>query len=99
MIELENLTRTVFHFPVYERGPAPENRPKARGALREVRRIKLGDVADRQLPDGHARDDRFTPAPVVRLTDEQYKALGERNLKLIDALVKRGDIVKRELAA
>lgn len=44
---------------------------------------------------------RYTPAPVVHFSDEQYKALGKANERKIDDLVARGelrrDVVKRKV--
>lgn len=98
-IELENHSRVVYHFPIWERAKPPETRPNQLGRMRETGRVKLGDAADRTLPEGVVRDDKRTPNPIVRLTEAQYKALGARNHKLIDALVARGEIVKREVEA
>lgn len=93
MIEIENLTRAKFHFPIIERRtpPAGSKRP---GPLVETGRIVIGDRADRDVPAGE-RDPKTRPSPIVRLSEEEWTRLGERNQKAIEALVEKGALVKR----
>jgi len=83
-IELENQTRGVLHFPTVKDG-------------KETGRLVLGDAADK-LVDG-PRDEKMQPNPVQRLTEAQWAALGERNLRALNALIARGDVQRRDLAA
>ena len=95
MIELENRTRSVFHFPVVKRMPPPEG-VSGPGTLKETRRVILGDSADRDVKNA---DPKLQPSPVIRMTSEEFAELGPRNIRVLRALIAKGDVQLRELAA
>lgn len=89
-IELENQTRGVLHFPILSK--ATDTAP-----AKEVGRLVLGDAADK-IVEG-PRDEKLQPSPVQKITEAQWAALGERNLKTLNALIARGDVQRRDLVA
>jgi len=94
--EFENRSRSVYRFPRYR---ATESKRKGAPSLVLVpgKAIVLGDAADAAIPD--AQRTVHTPSPRVVLTDEQLEAMGPKNRKVLDALVEKGLVTKRPLAA
>ena len=82
-IEIENRTRSVWHFPVYNK------------AGKEVERLVIGDSLDANV-EGE-RNHVLQPDPRMKITAEQWKALGKPNQTTILALEASGDLTIRGL--
>lgn len=94
--EFENRSRSVYRFPRYR-----PTESKRKGAPSQVlvpgKAIVLGDAADASVPD--AQRTVHTPSPRVVLTDEQLEAMGAKNRRVLEALVEKGLVTKRPIAA
>ena len=88
-----NLTRSVWRFPRVGKSRGKSGRLHKRYGETVV----LGDVADADIqPQSRTV---HCPSNVVTLTEEEYAALGPVNQRVLQALVKNGDVREDILAA
>lgn len=85
ILEFENRTRTRWMLEIA--APAAGDPPEV---------VVFGDMIDRNVPNRHPV---FQRDPVVRLTPAQYERLTPASRRLLDTLVAKHDIDRRELAA
>jgi hypothetical protein len=96
MIELENRTRNVYHFTVVQ---IVQVGKAARTTVDRSKTVIVGDANDATLPPGTERGIRC-PSPIARVSQEIWDSKGfAASRRTIDALVAKGELVLRQVAA
>ena len=94
MIDLENRTRDVYYLPFVRRVERAGGLPPV-NLIDRGRTLVIGDAADAVLPPGVARS-KLCPDPVVRISADDFAALGKANLAFLNGAIAAGHIRKRE---